>query len=105
MLLNDGLHSISLFINGVGATDTLLQVRDVLAFAVKDTGVMRQEFMGPWLGAVRPRLHWQTAQLSVAAEADPAHNQPAPGPRAPFKPVDGVDATGHEQVRLLPRDG
>jgi len=48
----------------MGANDNILLVRDVLAFMVQDTGVMRDEYKGPWLGAVRPRLHWHTTQLS-----------------------------------------
>lgn len=66
--LNDGLHSIHVYINERGANDTILLVRDVLAFIVQDTGVMREEYKGPWLGAVRPRLHWQTTQLNAPDE-------------------------------------
>ena len=61
--LNDGTHSIHLYINETGATDNILLVRDVLAFMVRDTGMMRAEYTGPWLGAVRPRLEWETTQL------------------------------------------
>jgi lipopolysaccharide transport system ATP-binding protein len=64
MLLNDGLHSISIYINIAGATDIILFVKDVITFNVNDTGLMRQEYMGPWLGTVRPRLDWRTIQLS-----------------------------------------
>lgn len=62
--LNDGLHSITVYINEMTAYDNILLVRDVLTFMVQDTGVMREEYKGPWLGAVRPRLHWRTTQLS-----------------------------------------
>jgi lipopolysaccharide transport system ATP-binding protein len=62
--LNDGIHSVHLYINETGARDNILLVRDVLTFMVQDTGVMREEYAGPWLGTVRPRLHWHTTQLS-----------------------------------------
>ncbi len=65
-LLNDDIHSISLFINEMTATDTIVLVRDVLTFTVQDTGAMRKEYTGKWIGAVRPRLHWQTTQLNAS---------------------------------------
>jgi len=64
LLLNDGLHSVSIYINIVGATENILFVRDVLIFNINDTGLMRQEYIGPWLGIVRPRLDWKTIQIS-----------------------------------------
>ena len=65
LLLNDGLHSVSIYINVTGATDNILFIRDVLTFNVNDTGLMRQEHTtGPWLGAVRPRLDWKTIQIN-----------------------------------------
>jgi lipopolysaccharide transport system ATP-binding protein len=63
-LLNDGPHTISVFVNGSAlATDNVIVARDVLAFDVQDTGEMRDEYSGPWLGAIRPRLAWDTTQL------------------------------------------
>jgi lipopolysaccharide transport system ATP-binding protein len=62
--LNDGLHSITVYINERGAQDNVLLARDVLTFTVRDTGLMRKEYLGVWIGAVRPRLGWQTIQLS-----------------------------------------
>lgn len=61
--LNDGPHSISLFINGATASDNIITNRDILSFTVQDTGAMRKEFTGKWIGAVRPRLDWHTDQL------------------------------------------
>lgn len=63
-LLNDDIHSISVYVNEVTGADTLILARDVLTFAVEDTGAMRQEYTGKWLGAVRPRLHWHTMQVT-----------------------------------------
>jgi lipopolysaccharide transport system ATP-binding protein len=63
-LLNDGLHSVSVYINGSSrADDHIVVLRDALAFDVRDTGEMRKEFHGPWLGAVRPRLAWRTERI------------------------------------------
>jgi lipopolysaccharide transport system ATP-binding protein len=63
-LLNDGLHSVSVFINGSWrAEDNVVVLRDALAFEVRDGGEMRKEYFGPWLGAVRPRLAWQTERV------------------------------------------
>ena len=62
--LNDGLHSISVFINGRTASDNIIAVRDILPFTVQDTGAMRKEYTGKWIGAVRPRLDWHTVQLN-----------------------------------------
>lgn len=67
-LLNDATHSISLYINEMTAHDNIIVMRDVLTFAVQDTGAMRREYTGEWLGAVRPRLHWQTTQLNAPDE-------------------------------------
>lgn len=61
--LNDGPHSISVFINTT-VSDNIIAVRDILPFSVQDTGMMRKEFTGKWIGAVRPRLAWQTTQLN-----------------------------------------
>lgn len=57
MMLNDGLYKIMLIIDRLVASD-------VISFEVHDTGVMRKEYTGPWIGTVRPRLDWQTTQLS-----------------------------------------
>jgi hypothetical protein len=62
-LLNDGPHGISVYVNA-SLSDNILVARDVLSFEVRDTGEMRQEYSGPWIGAVRPRLGWETVQLT-----------------------------------------
>ena len=67
-LLNDGLHSITVYINEMTAYDNIILVRDILSFTVQDTGLMRKEYTGKWIGAVRPRLNWQTTQLTDGAE-------------------------------------
>lgn len=62
-LLNDGAHSIDLYINGVGAQDNIILERNILTFDVQEAEEGRTEYLGEWLGAVRPRLLWQTKQI------------------------------------------
>ena len=62
-LLNDGLHSVSVYVNGATVSDTIVVAEDALSIDLQDVGVMRKEFTDKWLGAVRPCLGWRTAQL------------------------------------------
>jgi lipopolysaccharide transport system ATP-binding protein len=62
--LNDGLYRITLFLDQKSVHGNIILVKDVLSFTVQDTGVMRKEYTGPWIGAVRPRLDWKTTQLT-----------------------------------------
>lgn len=61
--LNDGLYSINALVLKVH-NQVLAREDSVLSFFVHDTGVMRGEYFGTWLGAVRPRLAWCTEQLN-----------------------------------------
>lgn len=57
--LNDGLYSLHVIIlNRVRVQEVF--ARDVIRFSVHDTGAMRAEFGGRWIGVVRPRLGWLT---------------------------------------------
>jgi lipopolysaccharide transport system ATP-binding protein len=61
-LLNAETYSI----NAIVLTDvTEIQAfaREVVSFTVHETGAMRKEYGGGWLGVVRPRLAWQTEKL------------------------------------------
>lgn len=40
-------------------------IDDALSFTVHDTGAMKQEYTSNWIGVVRPRLNWNTEQLSM----------------------------------------
>ncbi len=68
--LNDGTYSISAFLLTNVSTIEVV-ARDVVSFKAHDTGGMRAEFSGGWLGAIRPRLAWQTQNL---APADASHD-------------------------------
>jgi lipopolysaccharide transport system ATP-binding protein len=61
--LNDTRYFVSVLI-GYEVGVPLLRQESVLSFLVHDTGVMRQEFTGSWLGpVVRPKLDWRTRSL------------------------------------------
>ena len=62
-LLNEGLYSISVYINETTAYDNILIAKDILSFSIVDGGSMRKEYTGPWLGIIRPRLAWRTQQI------------------------------------------
>jgi hypothetical protein len=40
---------------------------EAVSFVVHDTGEMRREFGGGWVGVVRPKLAWRTEYLDPAA--------------------------------------
>jgi lipopolysaccharide transport system ATP-binding protein len=69
MFLNEGLHSISVFITGSFIQDVIIDMRDVLTFNTQDTGIMRKEYTGTWIGAVRPQLAWNTEQIESVDES------------------------------------
>jgi lipopolysaccharide transport system ATP-binding protein len=64
LLLNPGRHSITLFINGRMACDSIIIERNVIYFDVKESDYLRSDYLGEWVGAVRPLLRWQTQQLA-----------------------------------------
>jgi lipopolysaccharide transport system ATP-binding protein len=57
--LNDGMYRVSAW---VVKDSSRAQVRaeEVVSFTVHDTGAMRREYTGPWIGAIRPRFSWAT---------------------------------------------
>jgi len=66
--LNEGAYSINVIVQ-TDLTTTEARVDEVLTFMVHDTGAMRREYTGHWLGVVRPKLAWQTQLLpSVTQE-------------------------------------
>jgi lipopolysaccharide transport system ATP-binding protein len=57
--LNEGLYSVTAIV-GRGAADTQILQDYAISFHVHDTGQMRKEYFGGWIGIVRPRLAWET---------------------------------------------
>ena len=57
--LNEGPYRVT----GVLVSDGLythVRADEAVEFTVHETGAMRKEFMGAWLGVVRPRMQWVT---------------------------------------------
>jgi lipopolysaccharide transport system ATP-binding protein len=63
-LLNPGTHSISLYINRLGSEDVVLNIKNIITFEVVESDSIQDEYLGKWIGAVRPKLDWQTEQLN-----------------------------------------
>lgn len=62
-LLNNGLHSIDIYVNGTGANDNIILRRNAISFEVQEPAEGRSDYLGEWIGAIRPRLNWRTKQL------------------------------------------
>lgn len=66
--LNEGLYSFAAIV-GKGISDTQILQDYALSFYVHDTGEMRKEYFGHWIGTVRPRLAWHTEYVRETAKA------------------------------------
>jgi len=62
--LNEGTFLLNVAIMK-STRETEVFVREALQFTAQDTGGMRKEYTGHWIGVVRPRLQWETAQMEV----------------------------------------
>ena len=55
------MYFISVFVTSYdGMMINHIVKEKVISFNVIDTGGMRKEYSGPWVGIVRPRLAWST---------------------------------------------
>jgi lipopolysaccharide transport system ATP-binding protein len=60
--LNDQYYSVDVgIINDV--QEWQVWEKSIISFRVNDTGVMKEEYMGDWVGVVRPKLAWRTIRL------------------------------------------
>jgi len=66
--LNDGMYRASAWIVKDGSREQL-RAEEVVSFTVHDTGAMRREYTGPWVGAIRPRLLWETERMEDGVKA------------------------------------
>jgi lipopolysaccharide transport system ATP-binding protein len=57
--LNVGRYSVHAIIL-TDLTNAEVVEKDVLSFNVHETGAMRKEYIGDWIGVIRPRLAWST---------------------------------------------
>jgi lipopolysaccharide transport system ATP-binding protein len=65
--LNEGRYSINAYV----LADVLnmeAAAPEVVSFNVHESGGMRAEYSGPWLGVVRPKLAWQTIRVEAPEE-------------------------------------
>lgn len=66
--LNEGRYSIHVIVL-TDLINTEVAARDIFSFNVHDTGAMRKEYMGTWIGAIRPKFAWQTEPAQTVVEA------------------------------------
>ena len=66
--LNEGRYSIHVVIL-TDLTNYEVAERDIFSFNVQETGAMRKEYMGAWIGSIRPKLSWQTELLQPNPKA------------------------------------
>jgi lipopolysaccharide transport system ATP-binding protein len=62
--LNEGIFLLNVAVMK-SVRDTEVFLREVIQFTVQETGGMRKEYTGQWIGIVRPRLQWNTSQIST----------------------------------------
>ncbi len=67
--LNEGLYSVTAIV-GRGISDTQILEDYAVSFHVYDSGEMRKEFFGTWIGVVRPRLAWNTKHTETGKDED-----------------------------------
>lgn len=62
--LNDGTYFVSVFVASYdGIMIAHVAEEKIISFNVVDTGAMRKEYSGHWVGLIRPRLAWETEYL------------------------------------------
>jgi lipopolysaccharide transport system ATP-binding protein len=62
--LNEGLYRINVIVL-TNTNQIQARIDEVVSFTVYDTGDMRKEYHGTWIGVVRPKLRWQTKLLDI----------------------------------------
>jgi lipopolysaccharide transport system ATP-binding protein len=62
--LNDKNYSINAFLVPANYADAAV-AEEVLAFTVEETGEMRREYTGEWIGVIRPKLAWTTTPVQL----------------------------------------
>jgi len=61
--LNEGMYHVNAIVL-TNVTEIHARVNEAVSFVVHDTGEMRKEYTGGWLGVVRPKLEWRTEMLT-----------------------------------------
>jgi lipopolysaccharide transport system ATP-binding protein len=65
-LFNDGIYAVTVFVNDNSVFRSHVHEQQVLKFEIVDTGYMREQYHGPWMGNLRMKLPWSTEALSGA---------------------------------------
>ena len=60
--LNDRNYTVSVFIL-TDVTKLHVYEKEVVSFSVQDSGEMRDEFTGEWIGIIRPKFEWNTESV------------------------------------------
>jgi lipopolysaccharide transport system ATP-binding protein len=68
-LLNEGYFSLNVYILA-HPSKRVAAAEDAVSFTVHDSGAMRGEYTGPWLGVIRPRLEWKTELVDQISSPD-----------------------------------
>jgi lipopolysaccharide transport system ATP-binding protein len=61
--LNEKSYNINAFLVPRDPSDMAI-VENAISFTVTDTGEMRKEYGGDWVGLIRPKMAWSTQQVS-----------------------------------------
>lgn len=61
-ILNSRSYSINAFLVPQDMSDMGI-AENVLSFTMEETGEMRKEYTGEWIGMIRPKLFWQTERI------------------------------------------
>ena len=73
--LNDGKYSIRAALCSYSSNIEIL-TDEIIDFKVHETGEMRKEYLGHWIGVVRPKLAWRTELLPPGPEYQKTTNPP-----------------------------
>ncbi len=60
--LNEKSYKVNAYLVPENAAE-MAMVEEALTFNILDTGEMRKEFLGGWIGQIRPRMKWKTELL------------------------------------------
>jgi lipopolysaccharide transport system ATP-binding protein len=69
-LFNDGTYTVSVYINDSSVDRSHVVEHEALRFQIVDSGFMREEYQGPWLGNLRMKLPWSTEAVTGSSRAD-----------------------------------
>ncbi len=65
--LNSGRHYVTVYLtSGEGANSVEIRLPEVVSFDVHDSGEGRGDYVGEWVGAIRPLLAWDGECLTLA---------------------------------------